>query len=331
MPLARSRSLAVLARHRDDAHPRYQWFWDRLVAAWVPALDPSMIVGAGGYVPTVMTTPTNSKWARGPDGSYEVVRNRVSGRIQISPSFVSANGFTLVSMFTQRVLGNREPSLASLDDGTTAAAMTIDCSSGGIRRALNPPGAFDSLGLTATTGREHVAIHSITNGTQAARLDGTAGTGYSTSFSPTWGAGTELVIGSSDGALEMYLRMRASFAYLGSVASFADRQRIEAMTRTLDVFRWQRRRAYSIFSGAAATTTIRPTSDVTDGGWLNEAASNTNLYASVDDSPTNDATYVISPRTPAPDALTLGFADPGGTPPAGPMTLTIRMRKVTPE
>lgn len=79
---------------------------------------------------------------------------------------------------------------------------------------------------------------------------------------------------------------------------------------------------------ALPSTTIRPSADVTDGGWLNEAGNNTNLYASVDDNPTNDTTYIKSPLTASPDAVILALADPGFTPPSEGMTLTIRLKRV---
>lgn len=81
-------------------------------------------------------------------------------------------------------------------------------------------------------------------------------------------------------------------------------------------------------SAAPSGTTIRPSADVTDGGWLNEAASHVNLFASVDDNPTDDATWIQSPLTATPDAVTLALADPGGTPATGAMTLTIRLKRV---
>jgi len=76
-------------------------------------------------------------------------------------------------------------------------------------------------------------------------------------------------------------------------------------------------------------TTIRPASDVTDGGWLNEAGTNTNLYASVDDNPTNDAQYVESPLVNAYNLAEIQLANPGGLPGAGAGTLTIRHRAVS--
>ena len=79
---------------------------------------------------------------------------------------------------------------------------------------------------------------------------------------------------------------------------------------------------------SAALTTIRPSADVTDGGWLNEAASAVSLYASVDDDPTNDAQYIESPLTYGTDVCEVQLADPGATPPAGDVILYIRHRAV---
>src|SRR5215217_6762135 len=46
-----------------------------------------------------------------------------------------------------------------------------------------------------------------------------------------------------------------------------------------------------------------PTSDVTDGSWLNELGSNTNLYASIDESVASDVDYIIS------SAISSGLSD----------------------
>src|SRR5829696_8460670 len=53
----------------------------------------------------------------------------------------------------------------------------------------------------------------------------------------------------------------------------------------------------------AATQTGAPISDVTDGSWLNELGSNTNLYASLDETTASDTDYIISP------ALSSGSSD----------------------
>lgn len=85
------------------------------------------------------------------------------------------------------------------------------------------------------------------------------------------------------------------------------------------------------FIPAAATTTrtvVRPSADATDGGWLNEASSNVNLYASVDDSPTDDATWIQSPLSASPDECKLQLGDPGGSPTSGGMVLNLRAKRV---
>jgi hypothetical protein len=81
-------------------------------------------------------------------------------------------------------------------------------------------------------------------------------------------------------------------------------------------------------AAVAAVQLVYPTADVTDGSWLNESASATNLYASVDDAATpNDSDYIRSSSSPSSDAVTLAF---GTIPPpdAGAGVLRIRHRKV---
>src|SRR5215217_3066631 len=53
----------------------------------------------------------------------------------------------------------------------------------------------------------------------------------------------------------------------------------------------------------AATQTGVPISDVTDGSWLNELGSNTNLFASIDETVASDTDYIIS------SALSSGVSD----------------------
>jgi hypothetical protein len=69
----------------------------------------------------------------------------------------------------------------------------------------------------------------------------------------------------------------------------------------------------------------RPTSDIADGGWLNESSSNTNLYASIDEVTASDADYIRSGATPADDTCTVGITGIV-TPDAGTVTMRIRAR-----
>lgn len=48
----------------------------------------------------------------------------------------------------------------------------------------------------------------------------------------------------------------------------------------------------------------RPDSDITDGNWVNESLSNTNLYASIDETIANDSDYIQSSTSPAPVDIT---------------------------
>jgi hypothetical protein len=57
---------------------------------------------------------------------------------------------------------------------------------------------------------------------------------------------------------------------------------------------------------------LRPDADQSDGSWLNEASSNTNIFASVDESSTNDSDYIQSSTTLG-DKVRLRLSDPGTT------------------
>jgi hypothetical protein len=67
---------------------------------------------------------------------------------------------------------------------------------------------------------------------------------------------------------------------------------------------------------AAAGTVVsyqfaRPTSDVTDGNWYNELDTQTNLYASIDESSASDTDYIYTTATGSPCTIGLGsLSDP---------------------
>ena len=53
----------------------------------------------------------------------------------------------------------------------------------------------------------------------------------------------------------------------------------------------------------------RPDADITDGTWLNEAASNVNLFASIDEVTVSDADFVESALAPATAAMAVGTSN----------------------
>lgn len=81
-------------------------------------------------------------------------------------------------------------------------------------------------------------------------------------------------------------------------------------------------RAYSEFAGGQFS---RPSSDVADGNWLNEASSATNLYASIDEETASDTDYIVSGATPTNDTCTVGLSTIS-TPAAGTITMRIRAK-----
>lgn len=67
----------------------------------------------------------------------------------------------------------------------------------------------------------------------------------------------------------------------------------------------------------------RPSSDVADGGWTNQADSNTNLYASIDEVTASDTDYIKSGATPTDDAVTIGLSSVT-YPTAGTVVMRVR-------
>lgn len=78
---------------------------------------------------------------------------------------------------------------------------------------------------------------------------------------------------------------------------------------------------------AASGQFARPSSDVADGNWLNEASSNTNLYASIDETSYSDSDYIRSGASPSNDTCTVGLSSIS-TPDTGTVTMRIRARFV---
>ena len=78
---------------------------------------------------------------------------------------------------------------------------------------------------------------------------------------------------------------------------------------------------------AATGQFARPSSDVADGSWLNESASNVNLYASIDEETASDADYIQSGANPVNDECVVGLGAIS-TPQAGTVTLRIRAKYV---
>jgi hypothetical protein len=66
--------------------------------------------------------------------------------------------------------------------------------------------------------------------------------------------------------------------------------------------------ASMIFTETAAGA--RPDADVTDGSWLNELGTNTNLFASIDESAANDSDYIQSSLSPSTaDVVEINLSD----------------------
>lgn len=75
-------------------------------------------------------------------------------------------------------------------------------------------------------------------------------------------------------------------------------------------------RSLAAFSVALASSAqyIRPTDDGSDGAWVNEAASQTNLYASIDETVASDSDYIESESGPANSVTRLKLNPSAGDP-----------------
>jgi len=65
----------------------------------------------------------------------------------------------------------------------------------------------------------------------------------------------------------------------------------------------------SVVGSGFAFIFLRPDADVTDGGWTNEAGSNVNLFASIDEASASDADYIQSAPNPASDVCKISLGD----------------------
>ena len=98
-------------------------------------------------------------------------------------------------------------------------------------------------------------------------------------------------------------------------------------TYTYDIKGSTRTLPYDIgaFEYLSTAQYARPNSDVADGNWLNQASSNVNLYASIDEETANDTDYIRSGSSPSDDTCTVGLSSIS-TPAAGTVTMRVRAR-----
>lgn len=66
-------------------------------------------------------------------------------------------------------------------------------------------------------------------------------------------------------------------------------------------------------AGSAGATTTRPDADVSDGAWLNQAASATDLFESINETTVDDTDYIVDTGA-AGTLCEIGLTDPGFTP-----------------
>lgn len=71
----------------------------------------------------------------------------------------------------------------------------------------------------------------------------------------------------------------------------------------------------------------RPASDVADGGWLNEAASNVNLFESINEETASDTDYIESSVNPVEDTCIIGLSGIQ-TPDVGDIIMRIRAKVI---
>jgi hypothetical protein len=245
---------ARLATHRDDAPPEWHWFWDRLAGAWVPGLDGYVAVGMTGPRRVEFNVRTNITEYYGADGSIEIQRNRVRYALNVPPLLLRE--VTMIHYGWLRASGNRSATLCGISDGTNQNVMEWSGSAAEFRRALTPPGAFDGTGIFPSTGAFYQSLASVKTGDQRYYVNGTAGSSYSSSSSPSYASLVYGECGSTDGALEFYWRHRLSCVLLGTTTA-AEVKRFDGVGQTLAPFIWKRRRSYFIAGGAPPAFTAR--------------------------------------------------------------------------
>ena len=89
---------------------------------------------------------------------------------------------------------------------------------------------------------------------------------------------------------------------------------------------WSRGRSGFIPFNGATVQYCYPASDVSDGAWLNELGTNTNLYASLDETTPNDSDYVESENVPENSACEVGLGSVTDPASSAYHSLTYRVR-----
>lgn len=243
-----------LAMSRDDAHPDWHWFWERLAGAWVPGLDGYVAVGMTGPRPVTYSDVANRTAYYGTEGSVEIVRSRVRWELRVPPLLLRE--VTLLHYGFLRANGNRSGTLAGIGDGTNQNVMEWSGAAAEFRRALTPPGAFDGTGIFPSTGAFYTSLASVKSGDQRYYVNGVAGSSYSSSSSPSYASPVYGECGSLDGALEFYWRHRLSCVLLGTTSA-GDVKRFDLVGKTLAPFLWRRRRSYFVATAPPGGFTAR--------------------------------------------------------------------------
>lgn len=153
---------------------------------------------------------------------------------------------------------------------TAAGAATVAAAGTGVR-----PGALTAAG-SATLDLRGAAIGAGAFTAAGAATVAVAGTGIRTGALAVAGSATIDLRGASTAAGALTAAGSAAVSAVGSGLTF-------------------------IF--------LRPDADVIDGGWTNEAGSNVNLFASIDEATASDADYIQSAPSPASDVCKISLGD----------------------
>jgi hypothetical protein len=169
-------------------------------------------------------------------------------------------------------------------------------------------GAFDTSNTNSAAGTPPAAASSGTINTAATAGLGLAVLAFENGTTDTVvssGANWTQDVSEADGTVTMCGSCASRTASMASQTGLNE-------TWTVTSSSWTSWRAVIADYLAPAVVSVQkaiPSADVTDGNWLNESGSNTNLFASIDEADTpSDADYIQSAANPSSDLVEYGLS-----------------------
>lgn len=267
----------------DRGHPLAQG----LIGAW-------LFNEGGGRAPqnaaTARPLPTARTVLYSPRGGGGLNINGTGAFWGPSSLLTEGPPYTIVAWHTVRAVGTNQNVVAfSLGGGAPFQGFTIDTTG-----SLNYYDAISGsvAGPTAIVGRRYSQI--VAADTTTARRYYVNGKPFGTATGSFSGGTDQFGVGSwTSGSDAAFVDLHGLYLYRRALSPTEIRALHDAPHQIFAPPVWRR-----YYLPAVTIQTAAPVADVADGSWLNEAGSNVNLYASVDEAVASSVDYIQSSLSP---------------------------------